>query len=292
MNNYINVSFSGGRSSALMLKILLDNYDKERLIITFANTGREREETLLFVKQCEEYFGIDIHWLEADFNLNFEEGKRRKNVFRWKKVDFKTASRSGEPFAKLIASRKYLPNSFQRICTQWLKVELINKYLKDEFGLEKGEYEVALGIRKDEPNRYFKLKKEDENRIFPLWDFGATSLSVRQFWKTMPFDLQLKSYEGNCDMCFLKGIAIRLWIAKENPDLLDWWETQETKIAKVAKEGQSGTKYAQFDKNYSIAEIRKLSKTRKTRRILDELEEHLRNPSLFGSSSIGCFCGD
>jgi 3'-phosphoadenosine 5'-phosphosulfate sulfotransferase (PAPS reductase)/FAD synthetase len=49
----IQVSFSGGRSSAMMAKIMIDNYPKDELIFTFANTGRELPETLDFVNECD-----------------------------------------------------------------------------------------------------------------------------------------------------------------------------------------------------------------------------------------------
>lgn len=47
----IQVSFSGGRSSAMMAKIMVDNHRKDELIFTFANTGKELPETLDFVNE-------------------------------------------------------------------------------------------------------------------------------------------------------------------------------------------------------------------------------------------------
>ena len=44
------ISFSGGKTSAYMAKLLIDKYNGKRRIVTvFANTGKEREETLLFL---------------------------------------------------------------------------------------------------------------------------------------------------------------------------------------------------------------------------------------------------
>lgn len=39
------VSFSGGRTSAYMLRKVLDNNDFSGLIVTFANTGKEHPAT-------------------------------------------------------------------------------------------------------------------------------------------------------------------------------------------------------------------------------------------------------
>lgn len=47
------VSFSGGRTSAYMLRQVLDNNeDSSDLVITFANTGKEHPATLEFVRGC------------------------------------------------------------------------------------------------------------------------------------------------------------------------------------------------------------------------------------------------
>lgn len=49
------ISFSGGETSALMAKLILDRmageYDEIRTV--FANTGQENEETLRFVDRCD-----------------------------------------------------------------------------------------------------------------------------------------------------------------------------------------------------------------------------------------------
>ena len=59
------VSFSGGRTSAYMLRQVLDNNDDMGdLIVTFANTGKEHPATLDFVKECSERWAVPIVWLE------------------------------------------------------------------------------------------------------------------------------------------------------------------------------------------------------------------------------------
>jgi len=32
--------------------------------VCFANTGKEREETLRFVHECETRWGVRVHWIE------------------------------------------------------------------------------------------------------------------------------------------------------------------------------------------------------------------------------------
>lgn len=55
------ISFSGGRTSAMMTHLLL-NAEPERIagfnpVVVFANTGCEHEKTLVFVNQCDKQFG-------------------------------------------------------------------------------------------------------------------------------------------------------------------------------------------------------------------------------------------
>ena len=51
----ICISFSGGRSSAVMTKMVLQKYPDAEIQITFANTGFEHEDTLRFVNDCDRH---------------------------------------------------------------------------------------------------------------------------------------------------------------------------------------------------------------------------------------------
>jgi len=74
MSNLL-ISFSGGRTSAMMTKYLLENYkDKYNMIVVFANTGKERKETLDFVNMCDKEFGFNCVWVEADITQGQRKG--------------------------------------------------------------------------------------------------------------------------------------------------------------------------------------------------------------------------
>src|SRR6266700_3393883 len=91
------ISFSGGRSSGMMLCKIVEAYQgtlPDDLIVSFANTGKEREETLRFVQRVSEHLGVRVHWIE----YRPVDGPQKD---RWAQVDFVTASRLGEPFAAL-----------------------------------------------------------------------------------------------------------------------------------------------------------------------------------------------
>lgn len=209
------ITFSGGRTSAFMAKLIIElpKYKDYNKLICFANTGKESEETLKFVDRCDKEFNLNIVWLEAD--VIHEKNKGTK----YKIVDFKTASRKGEPFTEVI--KKYgLPSKLWRHCTREMKEQPIHKYAKEYF---KGEYLTAIGIRADEQHRIgSKLLN-----IYPLAEMGFTENIIRNWWDRQSFDLNLKDYEGNCDLCFLKSVRKKLTLLKENPTISEWWDNLE-----------------------------------------------------------------
>lgn len=210
------ISFSGGRTSAYMLYRVLEANDMklpEDAIVCFANTGKEDEATLKFVHDCETHWGIQINWLEY-----VHKGFR--------KVDFRSASRNGEPFSDLIQKKNYLPNPVARFCTEELKVKTIDRFLDDQ-GIEAT---TMVGVRADEPRRVGKLRAR--GLLVPLVDAGIGQSDVQAFWKSQPFDLGLPFRNGvtplgNCDLCFLKGPEQILGLVKDNPQRAVWWAKQE-----------------------------------------------------------------
>jgi 3'-phosphoadenosine 5'-phosphosulfate sulfotransferase (PAPS reductase)/FAD synthetase len=258
------ISFSGGRTSAyLVYKILQAHGGKlpPNVIVAFANTGKEREETLRFVYECGSRWGIKIHWLEW-----------RRGKPEFEEVGFNSASRNGEPFKALIEWKQRLPNSFERWCTEFLKVKTLFAFARS-IGFADGEYAEVIGLRNDEGHRILKAlenanfvkKKVDDKTVsvprdpprkvaFPLAKAKAVKLDVMQFWlgkggvfpsSDLPqgFDLGLADYEGNCDYCFLKGKRIRKQLIREGKTSPAWWSQNE-----VEQDGW-------FDKRDTMAEL-------------------------------------
>lgn len=230
--NKILISFSGGRTSAFMCKLIMEHptYKEYEKLVVFANTGKEREETLAFVDRCDREFGFNTVWIEADIIPQKGTGTR------YRVVDFESASRDGQPFEALI-SKFGLPSKYYRHCTRDLKEVPIHKYAKAILG--KG-YFTAIGIRADEKHRVGK----DPMKIYPLADIGVDEKVIRDFWARQSFDLNLKDYEGNCDLCFLKSTRKRLTLITENPSVVDWWNAQEME--------HSTEKQSKFDAQRSL----------------------------------------
>lgn len=214
------VCFSGGRTSGYMAKWLIDNKSKEyNLHFVFNNTGKERSETLDFVDRCDKEFGLNLIWIETVVNPVFGFGCSHKVV------TFNTASRHGEPFEEMI--KKYgIPNKANPQCSRELKMAPTRSWMREN-GLQKAH--IAIGIRIDEIDRMREDRKK-ARILYPLISMIPTKKNdVNIFWSKQSFDLQLKSYEGNCDLCWKKSNRKLKTILKENPNIVEWWNDMEIK---------------------------------------------------------------
>jgi hypothetical protein len=267
------ISFSGGRTSAYMLWRILESNGgglPDDGIVVFANTGKEEEATLEFVRDCGKNWNVDIHWVEYSWN---EEAK-----LRFKKVDFESASRNGEPFMEMIhESTGYLPNPVARICTAQLKIRTIDKYLKS-LGWKHNENMDWVGIRADEMRRAAKMDRERT----PLVTAGVTKETVGKFWKEQSFDLGLPNMNGvtmhgNCDLCFLKPTHQIISLIKEKPSRADWWIKAEMSGQTSNKTFGDGGRFRKDRPSYSELKAFALS-----------------HDDMFPTDEEGipCFCGD
>lgn len=217
------ISFSGGRTSAYMLKQIIDanNGLPDCAKVLFANTGREMDETLDFVQRCGQEWNVPITWLEYDRH----DGKVAFNT-----VSHNSASRNGEPLEKtILGGRKnsaYLPNIMSRYCTQETKVKTMKRYL---VSIGWKHWTNTVGIRADEAHRVKPSTDKRWTNWFPLADAGATKQDIHAFWRSNSFDLQLPYGVGNCDGCFLKSEAALAAMWRDYPSRMQWWADMEKK---------------------------------------------------------------
>ena len=224
------VCFSGGRTSGYMLHEILRAHGgalPAECHVVFQNTGKEREQTLDFIHECETRWHVPIAWLEWD---GFD-GVRSKSRFRV--VNFETASRHGEPFAKLIDEIGILPSPVARICTANLKVKAGAAYMHS---LGYDEWDSVMGIRADEPRRVARMNAPGRDTrggvpVLPLAQANVTKRDVLAFWKAQSFDLMLDPQGdlGNCDLCFLKSRRKLVNAIQAEPSIVQWWIDQEAK---------------------------------------------------------------
>lgn len=216
------ISFSGGRTSAFMLWSILRAHGgalPADVIVAFANTGKERLETLDFVQRCATEWGVHVVWLQwLDTDPGFEV------------VSHNSAARSGEPFDALIVKKQMLPNSVMRFCTIELKIRVMKKYCQS---LGWSHWRNIVGLRYDELHRVSAAaarnaaRKEPFMTRCPMATARHIKSDVTGFWRRQPFDLGLRDWEGNCDHCFLKGQDKQRRIMRDRPDLAPWWIEKE-----------------------------------------------------------------
>lgn len=246
----VQIAFSGGRTSAYMLHHILEANGglPDRVKVTFQNTGREMPETLDFVAEVGQRWGVHIVWLEY-----------RPTAPLFEIVNHNSASRDGEPFEAMIRKKQYLPNQQSRFCTIELKIRTAKRYLRS---LGWTHWVNATGIRADEPNRLNKPKPKDRWTIWnPLAEAGVSRHDVAAFWNAQPFDLRLPNvggncWLGNCDGCFLKSEAHVAALAREFPERAAWWEKMERTVSAMEESKGRPKANAQFSKRYSRAEMR------------------------------------
>ena len=226
------ISFSGGRTSGYMLRRVLDVGLRPDVHVVFANTGKERLETLDFVRKVEQEWDVPVRWVE-----------RATTTDGFIETDYSRASRSGEPFTQLIMDKRMLPSPPRRWCTSELKIEPMRKWMLAQ-GYQ--QWSNVVGIRADEPRRVAKIRGEEEARslklinarwkdqewdvLLPLADAGVTEADVLTFWERNAFNLNLSANMGNCDLCFLKKLAYKQNIVRDHPELATWWIEQEQRI--------------------------------------------------------------
>lgn len=284
----IAISFSGGRTSAVMTKKLWDAYQGSRdIIITFANTGCEHEATLEFVHRCETEFGWPVVWLEAV--VNPEKGKG----IRHKIVNFDTASRNGEPFRAAI--EKYgIFNKVSPNCTERLKVEVMNSFLTGCNFLrgKKLNYKTAIGIRADEADRVSLPAVKQYGAIYPLVDMNFSKRDVGLEIATWGFDLQIPGdHFGNCVWCWKKSLRKLMTVARQDSTAFDFPAEMEAKHGKdyINRNRNGGRDNAHFFREHmSAVELQEMAATRRFREYTDDAYEHGWEREL----DLGGSCGD
>lgn len=223
------LGFSGGRTSGKLLYEILNAHDGQLpkdVIVTFANTGKERPETLAFVDKCQTRWGVKIYWLEYRPTRPF-----------YAEVNFATADRTGKPFEMMVDKERHMPNPTQRLCTKNLKIKTRARFTK-AFGLR--NWTAIIGIRADEQRRIAKIRASEGKAqgyscadvAMPLVEAGITKPDVLAWWKEQPFNLAID--DSNCDLCYLLPSARRVERMRQWPGSEKWWIEMERR--RVGKE--------------------------------------------------------
>lgn len=146
------VKFSGGRSSSMLLFVLLESglLKPERGdVVIFNNTAAEHPETYRFTALCkaivEERYGIPFFWLEFQTYEDARNGDwTRLPAYRlvqpkpWSEKTPDGYRERGEVFEEMLSWAGFVPNQFQRTCTKTLKLKVTRLFLRDWFACKEG----------------------------------------------------------------------------------------------------------------------------------------------------------
>ena len=218
------LNFSGGKTSAYMVI----KYWKPDDLVIFCDTGREHPKTYKFINDFEAYENIPI------IRLAYEGG-----------------------FEELLRRKKGVPNHFKRFCTIELKIKTCRRYLVAN---KIRKYNNFIGFRYDEPQRVKSRKKmwvtvEDK---FPLYDDGINKAMINDYWSKKPYNLEIPSILGNCDLCpIYKGKNAVINILSVYPELGDKWINDEDQ-SKERKDGKNKKGFTYF-KGVTLRQLRDIA---------------------------------
>ena len=182
------VSFSGGRTSAYLCKVMIDKFGRDNVDFVYMDTGAEHPKTYEFIRKVDEHFGLNLTCLRGDFSAPLGKG------VNYRVVSIDDICHDLVPFKEMMA--KYgVPYIGGMFCTDRMKLVPFTKYCQEKYG--RGNYETWLGIRSDEPNRL--RTKKDIRYLAEISDFEKED--VIDFWDEMPFDLEIPEHLGNCVFC-------------------------------------------------------------------------------------------
>ena len=167
------MKFSGGRSSGMLLFVLLEGglLKPERGdVVVFNNTSAEHPETYHYAAKCkrvvEERYGIPFFWVEFQTYEDARNGEwARLPAYRlvkpvpWSDEEPDGYHWKGEAFEEMLSWAGYVPNQFQRTCTKTLKLETTRFFLRDWFACKEGIDRLGhygSGSRLDDDEIYAK----------------------------------------------------------------------------------------------------------------------------------------
>ena len=230
------VSFSGGRTSAYLCKMMIEMFGRENVDFIYMDTGAEHLKTYEFIRKVNDEFGLNLICLRGDFSAPLGGG------VGYHAVSINDIGPDLVPFKGMI--EKYgVPYIGGMFCTDRMKLKPFKKYCEDTYG--KKNYETWLGIREDELSRVFgvalhkrMLELDYENeRLASMYSMGGEYLSaelvqpeeddifhdilkrrgsglrymaeissyekedVLTWWSKQSFDLDLDEWSGNCEFC-------------------------------------------------------------------------------------------
>ena len=235
------VTVSGGRSSAMMAYHIhtSDKYQDYNKAYVFANTGMERPETIEFLRNIQDVWGIPLTLIEGTYSNVMRIGVGYK-IVDWNSLDMNARTFEGAIMHTNKGSYDGLPNSEAPYCSDRLKTLPSNKFATEIFNGEK--FIKAIGFRREDmPKRIsWPEIKEDKARIFPLLTDFQEPIGLQElnsWWNKQSFQLGINSKFGNCELCWKKSDNNLVEIIRTGTRFVQWWEKMEEKYGNTSFRG-------------------------------------------------------
>ena len=243
-NSLTVAAFSGGRSSAAMIHLMIEQGNRPDAVI-FANTGTETPETYAFIEAVIKH--LDIADIFAC--VEYVSGRSRSGVEYWV-TSIDECERGWALWEKFTETVGGLPNSQGRQCTTELKIGPSAAYVADiarDKGIDPADVERAIGMRYDEPRRVAAMRARNaaitawlqdkpgkklptalnadpSQVIMPLYDAKWAQHRVLELMRTwqkdmdLPFDITDKRLRlSNCPHCFMQSDRDQVASARKYP---------------------------------------------------------------------------
>lgn len=212
------------------------NYNKAYV---FANTGMERPETIEFLRNIQDVWGIPLTLIEGTYS-NVMGVAIGYKIVDWNSLDMNAKPFEGAVLHKTKGDFKGLPNQDAPYCSEVMKTIPCNKFAKAIFDNQK--FIKAVGFRREDmPKRIsWPEIKEDKARIFPLLTDFQEPIGIQElnsWWNKQPFQLGINSKFGNCELCWKKSDKNLVDTIKRGSKFIDWWTKMEKQCGNTAFRG-------------------------------------------------------
>jgi len=189
---------------------MIEKFGRDNVDIVYMDTGFEHPSTYNFIRNCSKWLKSPITYLRGDFSYPIGAG------VGYSVADANDIGCDGKPFSEMM-SKYGIPYTGGMFCTDRMKLKPFKKYCDDKYG--KGNYKTWLGIRADEPRRL--TAKKGIRYLAEISDFEKQD--VLEFWKGMPFDLDILEHLGNCVFCPKKSNLKLAAAQRDEPELYIKW---------------------------------------------------------------------
>lgn len=237
-------SFSMGKTSAFMSKMLPIWYPGAQILTVTANTGKEARQSVQFGKNVDRLLSLDAKVVEAVVHPEHRKGTTHKLV-TWDTAYF------GFDIWEAVIRKFGIFNIQFLHCTREMKERPIRSYLRS-LGLSPKDYKIAVGIRADEADRVAKSSKQF---IYPLLEHGIMKEDVEDEVSDWPFKLDIPAREGNCYACPKKSLKKIMLNMQENPE--EFAEIERLESYGMVKQKIEGPRRF-FRENKSVQDLKQL----------------------------------